>query len=313
MSQLPLSAHIKNSFPKNLKATCFIISNIETGIVLHEKNSKRKIHSGTFNNIVFVASVSKSENLTPQSLNDVRQLAGDINISEVMNNYAAKSGATDSNFFGLSRYVEKSKTTLYDMCCIFENSYKTIKTRQLFRNDIRGIEICFFKSAMSGVGCAFSIKNKNGARFACILYGLLSEKDALNDAKLIAKWLDQFFIFQSAKKGDFIAEVPVFYGKQRQIKLEINEDHFLLMSEKYSTKIRKTERYVAKIAAPVKIGDDLGRIFYLTEVFENPVTKRINSRQSIMKGGKLQAITDTFYYVIFGTTVPTKPIEKDQD
>ncbi|MDR2666864.1 MAG: hypothetical protein LBB34_01960 [Holosporales bacterium] len=313
MEQLPLSATVKNSFPKSLRATCFIISNIETGVVLHENNSKRKIHSGTFNNILFAVSISKNANFSFHSLDDMKQLANNVNVSEVMNNYAIESGATNSNFFGLSQYVEKSKTTLYDMCCIFKNSYETIKAKQLLRNDIRDVDICFFKSPMSGVGCAFFIKNKNGAEFICVLYGLLSEKDALSDARLIAMWLEQFFVFQAAKKGDFIAEIPVFYGKQPKINLEINEDHLLLMSKKYQTKITRTIKHIAKIAAPINVDDEFGQIFYLTEIFENPVVKRIKSCQAVMKGSKLQTIIDAFYYVIFGTTVQTKPIEKDQD
>jgi hypothetical protein len=311
--QLPLSEIIKKSFPKELHATCFIISNTETDLVLHEKNSKYKIHSGTFNNIVFIVSLLKNCNFAIQSLNDAELFAKDMNASEVMNNYAVKSGATSSNFFGLSQHVEKSKTTLYDMCCIFKNSYEILKAKQLFQRDVRDFDICFFKSAMSGIGCAFSYKNKNEARFICVLYGLLSGKDALNDARLIVKWLDQFFVFQSAKKGDFIAEVPVFYGKQQQAKLEINENHLLLLSKKYPAKVKRILKYISKIAAPIKFEDNLGRIFYLTEIFENPIVKQIKSNGSIKKGGKFKTIIDAFCYVIFGTTTPTKLIEKDQD
>ena len=45
--QQPLSESLKKSFPK-IKASCFFIANKKAGVVLHEKNSTKNIHSVKF-------------------------------------------------------------------------------------------------------------------------------------------------------------------------------------------------------------------------------------------------------------------------
>ncbi|MDR0942153.1 MAG: hypothetical protein LBM19_00855 [Holosporales bacterium] len=252
-SHLPLAGNISASFPK-LKATCFIIANKETSLVLHEKNSRYKIHGGAFGDLI------------------------------------------------ASPYGDEEKTTLYDMCEAFAESFDSLRNKPKLLENINGVEICFFKSPMSGVGCAFKYKNKNSCGFFCALYGLSTKEEAINDAKSIANWLDQFFVFNASKQGELIAEVPVFCGEQNRIKLTISEDHNLLTSQNYSKQITKISRYRTAVAAPINEDDNLGAVFYATEIFQNPVVRQLTSDITIKKADVTKVVKDSFAYLIFGAS-----------
>ena len=276
-SQLPLSDKVLKSFP-SLKASCFIITNKNCNIVLHEKNSDKKISTGTFDEFVF------SKN------------------SEELNAYLSKIGIKNSNFVRNEHsFSGESKSTLYDMCCIFNDKLKSSEQKKIIKN-ISEVQICFFKSAMSGVGCAFRYKNNSSCDFICVLYGLSSEDSALKDAQNITKWLDQFFVFNASENGNLSIKIPVLYGHKEDIIFDDYFDHFVILSKKYSKQVNRIFRYRTLVKAPVNFGDELGFIFYLTDIFKNPIVKVIKSRDQIEKSNGFKCIVDSILYIIFGPT-----------
>lgn len=275
-SQLPLSESLQKSFPK-IKASCFIISNKKSGIIVNEKNSKFRIHSGSFNDIVF--ELAKA---------DFCEKTKGFDEAKIMNDYAKRVGGKDSVFFDVSSCNVENKTTLYDMCCIFEN--------------FNSKNICFFKSAMSGVGCGFHFKNHNDCEFSIVLYGLSTKEEAIEDIKSISSWLDQFFEYRVSKKGETFAKIPVFYGKSKIVDIFLSDDHFLLLSKNLNDKIMKISRYRTMLHAPVDLNYQIGVIFYQTSVFQNPITKVVLSEKKVQKSCRFKTVLDSVFYVIFGSS-----------
>ena len=264
MSQLPLSDFAAASFPK-LHASCFIIVKKDTNLVVHEKNSCCLINTGTFDDWV----LPKIENA---------------------HEFARQIGAKSTTFLeSTSSFAGESKSTLYDMCLMCEH----LKLR-----DIR-----FFKSAMSGVGCAFNFKNKNACEFVCILYGANSEKELLQDKQRIETWLEQFFVFDAAQKNDSISQIPVLYGVEPNVPFSYDgEKHLLLLSKKYPEQIHKVSRYRTLLRAPVAEGDELGVVMYQTNVFKNPISKIVKAKRPVKAISPFKRIPASFRYIVFGTT-----------
>lgn len=177
-NQLPLSDKLKETFPK-LNASCFIIANLDCSIVINESNSNRKIHTGTFDNIVFSTKLKKLK--TP---------------IEKQNN----------------PFIGNNKLTLYDMINIFN----CILINRSYISEIRqkNTKISIIKSAMSGYGCVFVYEHSG--KYIGILYGANSREKVLNDIKNITNWLKQFYILDIKQN---LIEIPVLYGNERRIDL----------------------------------------------------------------------------------------------
>lgn len=285
--QLPLSEPLKKTFPK-IRASCFIISNKKTRFIINEKNSNQQIHSGSFNEILYDLAVR-----------DFGNNINDFDTSKIMNDYAKRVGAKNSIFLSASPYDIESKTTLYDMCCIFENSNSK--------------NICFFKSSMSGNGCGLHFKNQNGCEFSIILYGLSTKEEVIEDVKSIVSWLEQFFEYKVSKKGEEFAKISIIYGKLNKLDAFFDDDHFLLLSKKLNDQIMKVSRYRTMIAAPFDPNYMVGNVLYQTSVFQNPISKIVTSGKKVEKSGKFKTILDSICYIIFGNSFSDSINKKIED
>jgi D-alanyl-D-alanine carboxypeptidase len=264
MSQLPLSDSVNASFPK-LHSSCFIIVSKDTDLVVHEKNSCRSINTGTFDDLVRL------------KVDDVHEFARQV-------------GAKDTVFIeSTNSSAGESKSTLYDMC---------LMCAQLKLSDTR-----LFKSAMSGIGCTFSFRNKNACEFICVLYGASSESALLQDRQRIEAWLEQFFVFDAAQKNGSTSQIPVLYGVEPNIPFRYDkEKHLLLLSKKYPGQVHKVSRYRTVLRAPVAKGDELGIVMYQTNIFKNPIPKIIKAQYPVKAISPLKRIFASFKYIVFGTT-----------
>ncbi|MDR3224254.1 MAG: hypothetical protein LBT03_01565 [Holosporales bacterium] len=235
ISHLPLSRGLSKTFP-NVKATCFVIVNANTWLVVHEKNSMKKIHKGTFS------------------------------------------------------YSDREQLTLCEMCSAFADS-------------VENNEINFFRSEMSGVGGACMYINKHSCKFFIVLYGLSFEDEVAKDIAAICKWCDRFVVTKASGKSKCVAEIPVFYGTKHRFQIISNEkaDYILLWKDQ-TKQIRKVYRYRTALAAPVQKNMEIGTIDYITDTFQNPITKPIVACIDIPRAGVWQNIKDSITYLIFGSS-----------
>lgn len=177
-NQLPISDKLKETFPK-LNASCFIIANLDCSIIINESNSNKKIHTGTFDNIIFSTKLKT--------------------FIEKQNN----------------PFLGNNKLTLYDMINIFN----CVLTHRSYISEIRqeNTQISVIKSTMSGYGCVF-VYEHNG-KYTGILYGANSREKVLNDVKNITNWLKQFYILDISNIKQNLIEIPVLYGNEKKIEL----------------------------------------------------------------------------------------------
>jgi hypothetical protein len=196
---------------------------------------------------------------------------------------------------------------------LHENSSSIRVSSSIFESDdLTLLDICklstrdilFFQSGIFN-GCAFKYKNKNSCEFHCALYGVFSKEDMSADIQAVSKWLDQFFIYIPAKKNELVAKIPVFYGDTNEMELRLNDDHFVLLSERCNRNIVKVFRYRTALRAPVIADFQVGWAFYKTDVFQNWISKTIKSSTVIGKSGRFKAICDSFSYIIFGAPSDT--------
>lgn len=252
---------MKEMFPK-LNASCFIIANLDCSIILSELNSNKRIHTGTFDDIIFSSKV------------DLENLKKENNPS-----------------------LGNNKLTLYEMNNIL---FHILKHKQYnFQIHHGKTSIFIIKSAMSGYGCVFSYKN-NG-NYIGIIYGCNTEDNVLEDIKNITNWLNQFYILDISYIDQNLTEVPLLYGEEKTIKL-IEQTPKILMSKFCSGKIERTYHYKTIASAPIKDGDVLGTVFYFSEVFKNPIKIPLIAIKSIKKSSLFNRIIDTIRYIIFGAS-----------
>lgn len=255
-NQLPLSDTVSHTFP-NLHTTCFIIVNLDTNIVVHERNSNKKIDIGTFEKVI----------------------AGQV----IRENSGAKFSTLRDMSFAFSQ------------CDIFHITHK-----------LAGLNICFFNSGMSGVGCAFMYQNPRGARFVCVMYGEESIENTTTDSKKISDWLDQFYGCKISENTEDGIQIPVIYGTARSVQFDVPSTCNLLLAKICSRKINWIIRYRTIVKAPIKVGDALGFVFYQTDLFKNPIVKVIRSNKKIAKTNWIRCIRDSIMYLIFGPTMYSK-------
>lgn len=263
-SHLPIADKLKLTFPK-LKASCFVIANLDCKIVIHEQNANQKIHTGTFDNIIFA--------------------------SKTLPNSSIKK--YDNPFLG------NNKLTLYEMNDVFYS----VLIEKLYSPQIKqqNIKISILQSSMSGYGGVFYYESKHHGKYIGILYGNRTHEEVLKDIKAITSWLNQFYIKDVSNITSKIGEIPVLYGTEKVLKLNL-QNQKLLFSETMSNKLQRICHYRTIIRAPIHEEDNIGSVFYFSDLFKNPITKPILSSKSIKKSNIFNCIFQTIHYIIFGST-----------
>lgn len=260
-NQLPLSDKIKESFPK-LNASCFIIANLDCYMIINELNSDKRIHTGTFDDI-----------LGESKLN--------------LEHYTLKK--QENSLLG------NNKLTLFEMNDIL--AYILTHSLYHLQSYNSNLTVSIIKSAMSGYGCVFHYQYKG--EYIGILYGCNSQEEVLDDIKKLTYWLNQFYVQDISDLNQNFIEIPLLYGKEKTIKLA-QQKQKILMSKFISGKIERTYHYKTISKAPVRKDDVLGTVFFSYELFKNPVSMPLVATKSIKKSNIFNRIIDTIQYIIFG-------------
>ncbi len=272
--QLPLSSDILKTFPK-LKCPCFIVCSIGSRVVLHHKNSQKKIHIGSLRK--YIINHLKNDNL------------------EILNNNIKKYGAKETMISSIKKEDDDKysddKTTLYDISCLFKFLLDSEKNNNIF-----------MESEISGKGCVLKYLNKNNCEFMIVLYGYNTFEEIKGDIDLLKIWLDQFIEYTIFEGGDHIANVPILYAKS-QNKIELRFDHKikLIMTYGKTHNVRKKIVYKTITKAPKKKDSVLGKIFLYTKIFKNPITINLKTNHEIEAGNRIKMILDSISYILLGT------------
>ena len=159
----------------------------------------------------------------------------------------------------------------------------------------------FFHSPMSGNGGAMRYKNKNGANFIILIYGETTLEIAYKDIEKITVWLEQFYICDVAQQNKNLC-IPIIYGTSSVINFKIPETQSILLSKNRTKKIEKIYRYRTILKAPVTADNEIGYVFFYTDIFKNPIQQTIKAEVNIKKSSWLQCLCDSVRYLIFGAT-----------
>jgi hypothetical protein len=280
VSQLPISEKLIRSFPK-LKAKRFVIVNKDCNIVVHEKNSFKKIDKNITSSKIY-----KYENKQLTIRNPQSEKVEDFEFAKNM-----------------ELILKKNKTALYDICCIFADLLEEPQRGYgTFFQNINGADICFFESSSSTMGCMFNYKNTNSCEFTVVLYEFSSKEQAVRDIKSVIQWLDQFFVSRISSDEKAVTKIPVLYGVKESVLFKNLSNRSILLSKKHSNQVTKVIRYRTVIRAPFEIGTELGFVFYFTDLFKNPIVETIVSIERIEKANWTKCILDSICYIVFGTS-----------
>ena len=298
-NHFPLSDWLQKKFPK-IKSKYFIISNPQTGIVVHANNSNTKLRCGSFSKVILsIAILKKYEKIKFNENkylykynNDKKQLIEDFLIPFDGGN---KKQCTDIAICNDGAFL-----TPYVMCNIFSSSYEYIKQKtDLIKKINNNLYYIPLYSEKSGAGCAFRYINNNGCIFDCIIFGTNDKQELYYDINLICNWLNMFVINSIPEEYVISSNISVFYGKSNKLPIVLDYNNKILMVKNKQEKVTRTIRYLMRIRAPVHQSDTIGWLFYKTSLFKNPIQYTLKAKCTIKKGNIFNNLLDSIYYIIY--------------
>ncbi|MDR1034947.1 MAG: hypothetical protein LBL32_03365, partial [Holosporales bacterium] len=157
-----------------------------------------------------------------------------------------------------------------------------------------------------GYGCIFYYKNPDSCAFLCVFSEAASRQNVERDIKLTKKWLDQFYLYKVSQRKEFVANIPVLYGKDGSIPIVLDRNQFVLISKHCDNNVTKTFKYRTILAAPIGVGESIGCVFYRTSTFQKPIIRKITTSTTIQKTNKIQILCDSIMYLIFGARMVSR-------
>lgn len=126
---------------------------------------------------------------------------------------------------------------------------------------------------------------QNGRRIVFVISGLDSEKARAEEAQRIADWAFREFIQKTvAKKGQKIADAPVWMGSVRSVGLVVAEDMTLLLPSLAQGSLKAEVKYTGPISAPFAAGTKLADMV-IDIPGHAPVTVPLVAEQDVAAGG----------------------------
>ena len=151
----------------------------------------------------------------------------------------------------------------------------------------------------AGFGLVASAK-KDNRRLISVMAGLKSNKERSEEAEKIMSWgFREFENYNILKQGQVVAEVPVWLGEEKDVKVVVPENVLKTIHRSKASKVKMTAVYDQPVKAPVKKGDKLG--FVKVEIpgkpeFEVPLVAVKDVNQLGFFGRTIEKIR----YLLFG-------------
>ena len=133
-----------------------------------------------------------------------------------------------------------------------------------------------------------------------VMSGMKSNKERSEEAEKLMSWgFREFDNYQILNKNQVIAEIPVWFGTQKSVEAEVEDNviRTIARSKVFDTKM--TAVYNSPVVAPIKKGDKLGVVRVEIpdfETFEVPLV----AVQDVQKVGFFGRIKENLKYLLFG-------------
>lgn len=141
---------------------------------------------------------------------------------------------------------------------------------------------------------------KGDRRLIEVMTGMKSNKERSDEAEKLMSWgFREFDNYDLLKKGEAVAEVPVVFGDEKNVKLLVSETVKQTLKKNQASKIKMTAIYDKPLVAPFNAGDKLGEV----KIEKDGVlltTVPLVAAQKVEKLGFLGRIAENLKYLLFG-------------
>lgn len=121
-------------------------------------------------------------------------------------------------------------------------------------------------STSKALYCLSGTAENENIKLVAVVMGAPDPKTRFNEVvKLFDYGFANYGIENAGKKGDVVAEIPVYKGSERTITGKTSEDVNILVKKGEGAKIETKTELLPSVTAPVSEGDKLGEIIYIAD------------------------------------------------
>ncbi|OWZ25348.1 D-alanyl-D-alanine carboxypeptidase family protein [Wolbachia endosymbiont of Wuchereria bancrofti] len=200
---------------------------------------------------------------------EMNEVAQNLNLSNSY--FVNSSGWPDENHFMSAKdlvvLAKRIFTDFPEYYDLFSKQYLTYndimqknKNLLLFHDiGVDGLKTGYTNAG--GYGIVVSAK-RNDRRIFAVVNGLNTEKERVEEAKrLIQYFFNHFNTKKIFAKDSVVEEINVLYGKERKVSATVANDVTITYNRNLRGKIKVRVEYKDMIPAPIKKGQEVGKIF----------------------------------------------------
>ena len=148
--------------------------------------------------------------------------------------------------------------------------------------------------------CLTASAQKGERRLIEVMTGMNSNKERSEEAERLMEWgFREFNNYNLLNKGQTIAEIPVVFGSEKQVRLVVPETVKRTLKKSQAPKIKMTAVYDKPVKAPVAAGDKLGEVRIELDGQEMENLPLVADR-NVEKLGFFGRIGQNLKYLLFG-------------
>ncbi len=148
--------------------------------------------------------------------------------------------------------------------------------------------------------CLTASAKKGERRLIEVMTGMNSNKERSEEAERLMEWgFREFNNYNLLNKGQTIAEIPVVFGSEKQVRLVVPETVKRTLKKSQAPKIKMTAVYDKPVKAPVAVGDKLGAVRIELDGQEMENLPLVADR-NVEKLGFFGRIGQNLKYLLFG-------------
>ena len=148
--------------------------------------------------------------------------------------------------------------------------------------------------------CLTASAKKGERRLIEVMTGMNSNKERSEEAERLMEWgFREFNNYNLLNKGQTIAEIPVVFGGEKQVRLVVPETVKRTLKKSQAPKIKMTAVYDKPFKAPVAAGDKLGEVRIELDGQEMENLPLVADR-NVEKLGFFGRIGQNLKYLLFG-------------
>lgn len=224
------------------------------------------IASGNDACIALAEGIAGSEENFVAEMNEVAQ---DLNLND--SHFVNSSGWPDENHFmsakDLVTLAKRIFTDFPEYYDLFSEQYLTYNNivqknkNLLLFHDIGVDGLKTGHTSAGGYGIIASAK-RNDRRIFAVVNGLETEKERIEEAKRLIQYsLNHFNTKKIFAKDSVVEEINIVYGKDKKVPVIVANDVTITYNRRLHDKIKVRIEYKDMVPAPIKKGQEVGKIF----------------------------------------------------